>query len=166
MLKSISSFLFLCFCAFFCGCESYTRVKEPMIQSIYVCPVVNSAQVAKISEPLTKAIIREIQEKTAIKLVDSKQNGYRLNVEVTKFIQRSAVDDPLDADNTLALGQRLDVVFSLIDPEGRAVIDHQKISETLDVENQPEFQVASDQNRVALSERIARKIVAIVAHAW
>ena len=162
--RRIASILLLC--SFFSGCASYVRVSESVIKKIYVSPVVNSAQIAKISESLTKSIIRELQEKTAIKLVGSKQGSYQLNVEVEKFTQKSAVDDPLDSENTLAFGQRLDVVFSLIDPEGGVMIDRQKISATLDIDTQADFRTSSDQNRIALSETIARKIVAIVAHIW
>lgn len=162
--KRIASILL--FCTFFYGCKSYVRVGESAIKAIYVSPVVNSAQIAKISEPLTQSIIREIQEKTAIKLVGADRDSYRLNVEVEKFTQQASVDDPLDSENTLAFGQRLDVIFSLIDPEGHVVIDRQKVSATLDIESQVDFRISSDQNRVALSEIVARKIVAIVAHIW
>ncbi|MDR3317512.1 MAG: LPS assembly lipoprotein LptE [Puniceicoccales bacterium] len=164
MIRSILFFIL----AIIAGCTHYHRGAslEDVAQSIYVEPVKNSSLCPKASSILTPQLIKNIQQNTSLKLTPKEKAQLHLQVEVVDFSQKSSTYNPDDTAQVLSFDLRIAAECTLIDKNGRLLLDHQRFETSMDLEKEKNFHLLRDQAIPPLMERLARKICAAVVNIW
>jgi hypothetical protein len=89
-----------------------------------------------------------------------------LQVEIIDYSQKKSTYDPKDTSIALSLALHVVAECTLIDREGRFLLERQRVEAGMDLEKCPHFHSLRDQAVPRLMGRLAREICALLVNIW
>jgi hypothetical protein len=150
------------------GCAHYRSGvgSRDVVQSIYVEPIRNSSLCPKASGTLTAQLTKAIQRSSSLKLAGRNEANTHLQVEIVDYSQKKSTYDPKDTSIALSLTLHVVAECTLIDREGRFLLERQRVEVAMDLEKCDHFYSLRDQAVPQLMGRLAREISALLVNIW
>jgi hypothetical protein len=150
------------------GCAHYRSGIGPtdIVRSIYIEPIKNSSLCPKASGTLTAQLIKAIQRSTSLKLTGKNEANTHLQVEIVDYSQKKSTYDPKDTSIVLSFDLHVIAECTLIDREGRFLLERQRVEASMDLEKYTHFHSLRDQAVPQLIGRLAREICALLVNIW
>ncbi|MDR1590780.1 MAG: LPS assembly lipoprotein LptE [Puniceicoccales bacterium] len=145
------------------GCR-YQRGTGTAMRSIYVEPGSNGSLCPKAA--LTAQLAKAIQRSASLKLACKHEADAHLRVEIVNFLQKNSAYDPKDTSIVLSLNLCVVAECTLIDREGRFLLERQRVEVGMDLEKCNDFHLLRDQATPQLMERLAREICTLLVNIW
>jgi hypothetical protein len=150
------------------GCAHYRSGIGPtdIVRSIYIEPIKNSSLCPKASVTLTAQLAKAVQRSPSLKLTGKNEANTHLQVEIVDYSQRKSTYDPKDTSIVLSFDLHVVAECTLIDREGRFLLECQRIEASMDLEKCTHFHSLRDQAVPQLMGRLAREICALLVNIW
>jgi hypothetical protein len=150
------------------GCAHYHSGvgSKDVTRSIYVEPVKNSSLCPKASGTLTAQLTKAVQRSPSLKLAGKNEANTHLRVEIVDYSQKKSTYDPKDTSIALSFTLHVVAECTLIDREGRFLLEHQRVKASIDLEKCTHFHSLRDQAVPQLMGRLAREICALLVNIW